>query len=100
MTHNPQIVKGSIRRNPLSGGVEFKITCCGELVRSVHIQSLAAYENDDQRMQVIKSFLDEHALRHATEQATEEFLKKLGAGNVKHVTAEQDLTDCPGCVKK
>jgi len=77
--HSPQIVPGSIKRNAVSGGIEFRIRCCGELERSVHIQSLAAYETDEQRKQVVQQFLDEHADRHAAELATEAFLKGYSA---------------------
>lgn len=75
MNHSAQIVEGSLKRNPHSGGVEFRMHCCGEMESSVHIQNVAGFETNEQRLQVIKQYLDEHSQRHANEMATEEFLK-------------------------
>lgn len=75
MTHSAQIVPGSLKRNAISGGVEFRMHCCNELEVSVHLQNMAAFENHDQRVQVIQQYLDEHSQRHAAEMATEEFLQ-------------------------
>lgn len=88
MNHKPEIVQGSLKRNSVTGGVEFQMTCCGELPESVHIQNLAAFESHEQRLQVIQQYLDEHQAKHEKEIATAEFMEHFLAG---------DLTECPGC---
>jgi hypothetical protein len=77
MDHKPEIVPGSLKRNDISGGIEFRMTCCGKLETSVHIQNLAAFEDHDQRMRVVQSYLDELKERHQAEHATHEFLKTV-----------------------
>lgn len=88
MVHKAEIVAGSMKRNAVTGGVEFKMHCCGELESSVHLQNMAAFENHDQRVQVIEQYLAEHSERHAAELATEDFLKNYGVA---------DVTECEGC---
>jgi hypothetical protein len=75
MSHNAEIVLGTVKRNAVSGGLEFRMSCCGELEASVHLQNLAQFETHEQRLQVMQQYLDEHSARHAAEVATEEFLK-------------------------
>lgn len=81
MKHSAEIVPGSLKRNKITGGVEFRIRCCGELEKSVHLQNLAAFENHDQRIAVIQQHLDDHSARHAAEVAAEEFLRTYLAGH-------------------
>jgi hypothetical protein len=73
--HSAEIVPGSLKRNPVSGGIEFTMHCCGEFHSTVHIQNLAQFETHEQRLQVIKQYLDEHSAKHAAELAAFEFLK-------------------------
>lgn len=80
MAHKAEIVKESLRRNTASGGIEFRMTCCGELETSVHLHNLALLETHEQRVQVIEQYLEEHSGRHAAELAAEDFLKTYASG--------------------
>lgn len=80
MTHSAEIVPGSLKRNSVTGGIEFQMTCCGELEVSVHLQNLAAFDTHDQRVAVIQKHLDEHSAKHAAEVAAEDFLKTFLEG--------------------
>lgn len=82
MAHKGNIVPGSLKRNPITGGIEFRMTCCGELETSVHILNLALLETHDQRVQVLEQYLEEHGGRHAAELAAEDFLTAYVSGGV------------------
>lgn len=75
MNHSAEIVAGSLKRNAVTGGIEFRMHCCGELEVSVHIQDLSAFDDHEQRLAVIQRHLDNHSAKHASELAAEEFLR-------------------------
>ncbi|GEM_PF-2621846 len=81
MSHQATIKPGSLKRNLLSGGIEFVMVCCGAFERSGHIQNLAAFADNEERQARIEQELREHEEKHAAEEAAEEFLRQYAQRN-------------------